>query len=125
MRSALRRLALLLAGTALGGGAVGAVAALVSGASLERSLSVTYYIVGAFLIVLGFFAGNRGPLRGKVPAEEEPITGLFGVGLALRGARRASRREQRDTLETAVIFLGLGAWLILLGIAADASVPLF
>ena len=121
----LRRLAVLLASTAVGLGAVAALFALASGASLERALSVTYYLVGSFLIVLGFFAGNRGPLRTRISDEEEPISGMFGTGLAVRGARRATQGEYQDALATAAIFLSVGAWLILLGVVADASVELF
>ena len=126
MRSALRRLALLLASTAVVVGAAGALLGLAAGSPLARAVSVAYYVAGAALLVLGFFAGNRGPLRGRVRDEDEPVApGLFGVGIALRGARRATGDEQRDTVATAGIFLGLGVWLILLGVAADTSVALF
>lgn len=125
MLAAVRRFAILLAATAAGVGAVAVLLGLAIGSPLQRALSVAYYIVGAFLIVLGFFAGNRGPLRGKISDEDEPIAGLFGTGLALRGARRATGGEQRDTLATAAIFLFVGAWLILLGILADTSAELF
>ena len=124
MLAALRRLALLLGATAAAVGTVGVLIGLATGSSLERAASVSYYSVGAFLIVLGFFAGNRGPLRPKL-ADEEPIAGLFGTGLALRRARRATGREKVDALATAGIFLSLGAWLIILGVLADASVDLF
>ena len=125
MRAALRRLALLLVATATGVGAVGALVGVLTGTSLGRSISLAFYLAGAFLVVLGFFAGNRGPLRGRVPDERAPVAGLFGVGLGVGGARRATRGERRDALATAAIFLGLGAWLIVLGVAADASVALF
>jgi hypothetical protein len=122
--AALRRLVLLLTATAAGVGLVGLLIGLAAGSSVQRGLSVAYYIVGAFLIVLGFFAGNRGPLRPKL-ADEEPIAALFGTGLALRRARRATLGEQWDSIATATIFLGVGAWLIILGVLADASVDLF
>ena len=125
MVAALRRLALLLLGTAACVGAVAALLGLAFGSPVERSVSVAYYIVGAFLIVLGFFAGNRGPLRGKHSDESDAMSGMFGIGVAVRGARRATLGEKQDTLATAAIFLGVGAWLILLGVVADASVQLF
>lgn len=125
MLAVLRRVAALLVGTAVGVGALAALIGLAIGSSVERAVSVTYYVVGAFLIVLGFFAGSRGPLRGKIADEEEPIAGLFGMGLALRGARRATKGEKQDTLATAGIFLFVGAWLILLGVVVDTSVELF
>lgn len=125
MLAALRRLAVLLAATAVGVGALAMLLGLAIGSPVERAVSVAYYVVGAFLVVLGFFAGNRGPLRTKIADEEEPIAGLFGTGLAIRGARRATQGEHQDTLATAAIFLSVGAWLILLGILVDTSVELF
>jgi hypothetical protein len=124
MRAALRRLALLFAGTGVGVGAGGLLIGLAAGASAQRSLSVAYYVVGAFLIVLGFFAGNRGPLRPKQSGEHEPVAALFGTGLAMRRVRRATVGDEADSLATATIFLCLGGWLIILGIVADASVDL-
>lgn len=124
MLAALRRLAVLLAGTALGLGVAAALVGLAVGGSIARAVSVAYYVVGAFLIVLGFFMGNRGPLRPRRTSEAEPIGGLFGMGLALRGARQATADERQDASATTGIFLGVGFWLILLGIAVDASVQL-
>lgn len=122
MLAALRRLAVLLAGAALGVGVLAALLGLAVGSSITRAVSVAYYVVGAFLIVLGFFMGNRGPLRPRSTSEAEPIAGLFGMGLALRGARQATADERQDASATTGIFLGVGFWLILLGIAVDASV---
>ena len=116
---------MLLTATALGVGAVAVLIGLAVGSPLGRAVSLAYYIVGAFLLVLGFFAGNRGPLRPKLAEEEEPIAALFGTGLALRRARPATWREQVDAVATAAIFLSVGAWLIILGVLADASVDLF
>jgi hypothetical protein len=122
VQAALGRLALVLAVTAAVVGVVGALIGLAADTSIGRAVSVAYYLVGALLIVLGFFAGNRGPLRPRRTEGDEPVAGLFGLGVALRGARRASGEERQDALATAAIFLGVGAWLILLGVIADASV---
>jgi hypothetical protein len=122
MLAALGRLAFILAVTAAVVAAVGALIGVVTGTATGRAVSVGYYLVGALLIVLGFFAGNRGPLRPRRTDDDEPVAGLFGLGLARRGARRASGEEQQDALATAAIFLGVGAWLILLGVIADGSV---
>lgn len=122
MLAGLRRLLVLLVATALGLGALAAAVGAAVGASVERSVSVTYYVVGAFLLVLGFFAGTRGPLRPRHAEETEAVTGLFGVGLAMRGARRATHGEQQDSLATAGIFLAVGIWLILLGVLVDGTV---
>ena len=67
-------------------------------------------------------ASCRGPLRPRGADEaSDPVTGLFGIGIATRGARRATDDEQRDTLATAGIFLVVGLWLIVLGILVDGS----
>jgi len=118
----LRRLALLLAGTSLAVGAVGMVGALLTGDAVDRWVSVAYYLVGTVLLVLGVVAGVRGPLRPRVAdRESEPITRLFGIGIATRGARRATEDERRDTHATAAILLALGLWLIVLGMIVDSS----
>lgn len=123
MLAGLRRLAILLVATALGIGVVAALIGLAVGSSLGRSISVAYYVVGALLLVLGFFAGNRGPLRPRAPDEAgDPIMGLFGVGIGTRGARVATAGERKDSVATAGIFLAVGIWLILLGIVIDGSV---
>jgi hypothetical protein len=118
----LKRLALVLVATSVALGLLGALGALASGGAVGRWVSVAYYIVGAFLLVLGFFAGMRGPLRPRGSDEgADPVTGLFGMGIATRGARRATDDERRDTLATAAIFLVVGLWLIVLGILVDGS----
>ena len=122
MLAGLRRLAILLVGTAAGLGAVAAAGGAVFGSSVERSISVVFYIVGAFLLVLGFFAGTRGPFRPRGAEESDAVTGMFGVGLAMRGARRATHGEQQDSVATAGIFIVVGLWLIALGVAIDGNV---
>jgi hypothetical protein len=118
----LKRLAILLVATSLALGALGALGALASGGAVDRWVSVAYYLVGAFLLVLGFFAGMRGPLRPRGSDQgADPVTGLFGIGIASRGARAATDEERRDTLATAGIFLGVGLWLIVLGILVDGT----
>ncbi len=124
MLAGLRRLLVLLAATAVGLGALAAGLGAAFGASVERSLSVTYYVVGAFVLVLGFFAGTRGPLRPRDTEESDAVTGLFGVGMAVRGARRATTGEHQDSLATAGIFLAVGIWLILLGVLVDGTIAL-
>lgn len=123
MIAGLRRLGILLLATAVGVAIVAVLIGLASGSSLTRSVSLAYYVIGAFLLVLGFFAGNRGPLRPRAGDEaSDPVTGLFGVGIATRGARVATGGERKDSIATAGVFLAVGAWLILLGIVVDGSV---
>ena len=121
----LRRLAILLGGTAVGLGAVAAAGGAAFGSSVGRSVSVVFYVVGAFLLVLGFFAGTRGPFRPRGAEESDAVTGMFGVGLAMRGARRATQGEQQDSVATAGIFIAVGLWLIALGVAIDDNVKIF
>lgn len=122
MLAGLRRLALLLVATAVGLGGVAALAGLAFGSTAGRSISVTYYVVGAFLLVLGFFAGMRGPLRPRGSEEaSDPVTGMFGVGISSKGARPATETERKDSIATAGIFLAVGIWLIALGVVIDGS----
>jgi hypothetical protein len=122
MLAGLRRLAVLLVATAVGLGGVAALGGLAFGSSAGRSISVTYYVVGAFLLVLGFFAGTRGPLRPRGSEEaSDPVTGMFGVGISSKGARTATETERKDSIATAGIFLAVGIWLIALGVVIDGS----
>jgi hypothetical protein len=122
MLAGLRRLAVLLVAAAVGIGGLAALVGLAFGSTVGRSISVTYYVVGAFLLVLGFFAGTRGPLRPRGSEEaSDPITGMFGVGISSQGAREATEGERKDTIATAGIFLAVGIWLIALGVVIDGS----
>ncbi len=111
-----RRFVKLLAGisvaTTVGGLAVGALA----GESLDRSVSLGFYVVGSFLLVAGFFVGNRGPVRPKSAAEGFSIVPFFGT----RSVRWASREEQQETINLSAIFVVVGLILVLIGIAVDS-----
>jgi hypothetical protein len=110
---------------------LGSVAALVTaasvglglalGSSLTRAVSVGFYLVGAFLLVAGFFMGSRGPtrLRGE-PGDEGP----WGLGRK-RGVRLATSEERRDALATTAIFVTLGLALIVVGVIADSRYDLY
>lgn len=119
--AAARRFLLLLGGTA-GIVAVGSIlVGLLFDSSLSRSLSVGFYVVGAFLLVAGFFMGNRGParLRGE-PGEEGP----WGLGRR-RGVRMATPEERRDSIANTAIFVTLGLALIIVGVIADSRYDLY
>jgi hypothetical protein len=125
VRSAARRIATLVA-------ALAGITALVSlgvgallGSELSRALATGFYVVGCFLIVLGFFSGVRGPLRPRGSDDgDEPdaVGGLFGIGISGRGVRQATGEERADSLATAWLFLAIGAALIALGVLADSRV---
>ena len=112
-----RRFAVLLVGiacvTALGSAALG----LAAGTSANRAVSVGFYAVGSFLLVAGFFVGNRGParIRGEV---DELKTGH-------RRVRWASRDERVASLNESAIFVTIGFVLIVIGLVVDARQQLF
>ncbi len=110
--AALRRFGKLFAGAAVGIAIVAALVGLLLGASLSRSISLAYYCVGSFLLVAGFFIGNRGPLRLK---RETADSSFFGP----RVMRHASLEEREDSLNNSAVFVTLGLALIALGVLAD------
>jgi hypothetical protein len=87
---------------------------LVLDTSLSRAISLGFYVMGSFLLVSGFFVGNRGPVRLK---GEEGSPGPFLVGS--RFMRWATPAEREETINLSAIFIGLGFVLILVGVAAD------
>jgi hypothetical protein len=116
-RAAFRRLAVLVV---LSSGiivATSVVFGLLAGAPLDHAVAIGFYVVGSFLLVAGFFVGNRGPTR---VASETPGAGwmpfpMFGN----RKMRWATREEQQETINQSAVFITLGAILVLLGIAVD------
>jgi uncharacterized membrane protein len=81
------------------------------GASLNRSVATGFEGFGSLLLVLGFFVGNRGPVRLKVDA-----TPFIGP----RFLRWATPEEHRSTIADSAIFIVLGLVLIVLGLAIDS-----
>ena len=117
LTAALRRLLVLIvlaaALTALGSIALG----LLAGASLARSLSIGFYLVGSFWLVAGFFVGNRGPVRLK----SDLGAPLFGS----RFVRWATPEEREETINMSAVYVLLGFVLILFGFVADTRYSLF
>jgi hypothetical protein len=117
MVAALRRLAILIvasvAVTALASVAVGAIL----GVSIERAVSLGFYAIGCFLLVSGFFLGNRGPARVK---SESPGSSMLPFpGFGNRKMRWATAEEQNDTINNSAVFIGLGVILVVIGILVD------
>lgn len=91
---------------------------LLAGASLGRAISVGFYLVGSFLLVGGFFTGNRGPLRLKSDEAGLPFWGS-------RAVRWATVEEREDAINTSAIYVALGFVLILAGVAVDTRYQIF
>src|SRR5712691_4918174 len=119
LRDAARRFVLLLAGTACGTAVCSLALGLAFGSSVGRSLSLGFYIVGSFLLISGFFVGNRGPVRVK----GDPGFGQFGI-FRNRRLRWATGSEQLESLSLSAVFVVLGLVLILLGVLADTRYKL-
>jgi hypothetical protein len=113
--AAARRFLTLLAAIAGATIVLSLLLGLALGASADRAISVGLDAVGAFLLVAGFFIGNRGPARLK----EEGSRPLEG-----RRVRWATREERVIALNDSAIFVSVGFVLILLGIAVDSRVRL-
>ena len=118
--AALRRFLVLLGVSAAGTALVSAAIGLLLGAGLSRSISLGYYGLGSFLLISGFFIGNRGPVRVK----GDPGFSIFGI-FANRRVRWASGSEQVESLSLSFVFVALGIFLIVLGVITDTRYSLF
>ena len=97
---------------------------LLAGYGVNRSLTLGFYLVGCFLLVVGFFVGNRGPARVKGEDTVGP-TALPIPGAGARRLRWATLSEQNETIGNSAIFISLGLILIVLGAAIDTRHSLF
>jgi hypothetical protein len=122
MLAALRRLGFLVA-LASGLTTVASILlGLLVGASVDRSVALGFYGVGCFLMVSGFFLGNRGPARVRSETPGAPILPL--PGFAPRRLRWATRDEQEDTINNAAVFIVLGLILVMIGVLVDSRYSL-
>ena len=116
-RAAARRFSILLLVFAGGTAVVALAFGLLGGASVSRSVSVGWYVVGSILLVSGFFVGNRGAAR---PQGE----GWFAFSTR-RPVRWAKPEEQEESISLSAILVTLGFLLLALGVAADTRYNLF
>jgi hypothetical protein len=118
MLAALRRLVVLVAlctaVTLVGSVMLG----LLAGASLDRAISLGFYGLGCFLMVSGFFIGNRGPAR--VKSETAGSTMLPIPGMGSRRLRWATLDEQHESINNSAVFILLGLILVLIGVVVDS-----
>jgi hypothetical protein len=119
LRAAARRFGVLLVAVAGGTAVFSLLLGLALGASIARSISLGFYLVGSFLLIAGFFVGNRGPVRMK----GDPGVGVFGI-FQNRRLRWATGSEQFESLSLSVVFVALGLALIILGVVTDTRYQL-
>ena len=122
MLAAIRRLVLLVLGCSAVIVAVSALFGALIGASLDRAISLGFYGLGCFLMVSGFFVGNRGPARLKSEATGWSMLPIPGFGD--RRLRWASLDEQNETINNSAIFISLGLILLLIGVLVDSRLSL-
>ena len=91
---------------------------LLADASLDRAVSLGFYGLGCFLMVSGFFVGNRGPAR--VKSETAGSTMLPIPGFGKRRVRWATLDEQNETINNSAVFIILGLILGLIGVVVDS-----
>lgn len=121
--AALRRLALLVLLSAGLTAAVSLLFGALLGASLDRSIALGFYMTGSFLLLAGFFVGNRGPARVKSESAGPSMLpfGMFGD----RRLRWATPGEQLETIRSSAVFISLGVILIVIGTLVDTRHSLF
>lgn len=119
--AALRRIFVLVAGAVVVVSGISLLLGLLVGASVARSVSLGLTVVGSFLLISGFFVGNRGPVR--VKGDDAPLAGPFVFGNRL--VRWATPSEREETINLSAVFVSVGFTLILIGLAADPRYTLF
>jgi hypothetical protein len=121
--AALRRFAVLVTLTAGLTAVFSLLVGLLLGSSVDRALTLGFYFMGCFLLVAGFFIGNRGPARVKseTPGPSMLPFGMFGD----RRLRWATPSEQNETIMSSAGFIALGVILILIGTVVDSRHSLY
>ena len=119
LAAALRRFLVLLVVVAGGTALVSLAIGQLLGAGVSRSVSLGFYGVGSFLLISGFFVGNRGPARVK----GDPGFNVFGI-FTNRRIRWATGSEQHESLNLSFVFIALGVFLIVLGVVTDTRYTL-
>ena len=122
MLAAIRRLVVLVVASSALTVVVSVALGLLAGAALDRAVSLGFYGLGCFLMVSGFFVGNRGPAR--VKSETPGSTMLPIPGFGNRRLRWATLDEQNETINNSAVFIILGLILVLIGVVVDSHHPL-
>jgi hypothetical protein len=116
LAAAARRFGILLGAIAACTAVLSLLLGLAAGAGVDRSISLGFYLVGSFLLVAGFFIGNRGPARFK----GDEHGGLLGP----RRLRWASLEERTTTLNESALFVSIGFALLVVGMLVDGRASL-
>jgi len=111
LAAAARRFAVVLGAIAVGTALISYLLGLAAGSAVHRSISLGFYVVGSFLLIAGFFIGNRGPAR----LEGEEHSGLLGP----RRLRWASPEERTSTLNESALLITIGFVLLVVGLLVD------
>jgi len=120
--AALSRLAALIVLGSIATALLSLPVGLLLGSSPERSMTIGFYLTGCFLMVVGFFAGNRGPARVK---SESPGRAVLPFTFSGRRLRWATQGEQNETINNSAIFVTLGLILVVFGLLIDPNNSLF
>jgi uncharacterized membrane protein HdeD (DUF308 family) len=94
---------------------------LLVGDSVNRSLSVGFYLSACLFMLLGVFFGIRPPVRQE--GDAGALGGLFGV-FGSGPVRFATPEEREDSLSSSAVFVILGLVLVLCGLVCDGRHPL-
>jgi hypothetical protein len=122
MLTAVRRLAVLIVLGSMSVAVISIPLGFLAGVSVLRSLTLGFYLGGCFLMIIGFFAGNRGPARVK---SEAPGAAVFPFAISGRTLRWATFGEQNETINNSAIFVSLGLILVVIGLLIDPQHALF
>jgi hypothetical protein len=96
---------------------------LLAGASVDRALALGFYGMGCFLLICGFFVGNRGPT--VVDSESPGPMVLPMLNFAGRRLRWATGSEQNETMSSSAVFIVLGLVMVAIGILVDSRRSFF
>jgi hypothetical protein len=94
---------------------------LLVGDSVNRSLSVGFYLAASMSMLLGVFFGIRPPVRQE--GDAGALGGLFGI-FGSGPVRFATPEEREDSLASSAVFVVLGLVLVLFGLVCDGRHPL-
>ena len=109
----LRRLGRVVLALVAGVALVSLLLGLALGSSAQRSISVGFSVAGSAVILVGFFVGNRGPFRVRLPGD--------GASMRIGWARP---REREETINLSALFVGVGFVLLVVGLGLDPRHPL-